>query len=152
MWKPVVGAVALAAVAQAAVSDVTIIFEDGSQITTDLPIYGSAVPLYTVTEVAPLVAPGNGDDGGNEPEPKPEPTKDPELVAIEYCQNFDTSQGLTFAYVEWQRTCDTNKDGEYQFCEDWKYPGPITFSYVWWNRGCQDDPNFSPVKSDSTDD
>jgi len=67
------------------------------------------------------------------------------LAEIEYCQNFDTSQGLTFAYVEWQKRCDTNKDGEYKFCEDWTYPGPINFSYVWWYRGCLDDPEFTPV-------
>lgn len=71
---------------------------------------------------------------------------DPELAAIEYCQNFDTSQGLTFDYVAWQNQCDTNRDGEYKFCEDWVYPGPVSFSAIWWSRGCVDDADFSPVQ------
>jgi hypothetical protein len=71
---------------------------------------------------------------------------DPQLAEITYCQNFDTSQGLTFEYVEWQQRCDTNKDGKYKFCEDWKYTGPISFNSIWWNRGCLDDEDFSPAR------
>ena len=95
---------------------------------------------YVFTPVEPEVEP---EKPPVETEPVPQ---DPELAKIEYCQNFDTSQGLTFEYVDWQRQCDTDRDGEYKFCKDWQYPGPINFSYVWWYRGCLDDPDFTPVE------
>ena len=97
---------------------------------------------YVFTPVEPEVEP---EKPTVEPEPVPVP-QDPELATIEYCQNFDTSQGLTFDYVDWQRQCDTNGDGKYKFCEDWEYTGPISFSSVWWYRGCLDDPDFTPAK------
>ena len=75
---------------------------------------------------------------------EPEVEVDPEIAQVTYCQNFDTSQGLTFEYVEWQRSCDTNKDGEYKFCEDYVAP-TLTFQSVWWGRGCKSDPDFTPV-------
>ena len=98
-------------------------------------------PVPQDDEDAPVV-----DDPIDDPDEEQVVYDDPELQAIQYCQNFDTSQGLTFEYLDWQYQCDTNRDGEYKFCEDWQYPGPINFSYVWWYRGCQDDVDFSPVR------
>ena len=115
----------------------TVVADTTYELTIEDGVYTFS-PINTTPDPDPDPDPDSGSD------PVPVPT-DPALAEIEYCQNFDTSQGLTFAYVEWQKRCDTNKDGEYKFCEDWTYPGPINFSYVWWYRGCLDDPEFTPV-------
>jgi len=85
--------------------------------------------------------PVDSGEGGETP-----PAGNQQLAEVTYCQNFDTSQGLTFEYVEWKRRCDANEDGEYKFCEDWEYTGPVSFQSIWWNRGCLDDEDFSPVR------
>ena len=102
--------------------------------------------VYTFSPVEEVTDPDDGSDDEPDDSKPPVTYEDPELAEIAYCQNFDTSQGLTFEYVAWQQRCDTNKDGAYKFCEDWVYRGPITFQAIWWNRGCQDDVDFTPVK------
>ena len=172
MLKPVV--VALAAISISAMADTTIYFEDGTSLTTESGVYLSDDRLFSASETESsvtfsLVAPVT--TGVEEPEPEPEfgycedgvtektnadgtncdeyvepePEVDPEVAKVQYCQNFDTSQGLTFEYVNWQKQCDTNEDGEYKFCEDWTYTGPLTFQAVWWNRACTDNPDFTPA-------
>jgi len=122
-----------------------------------LAVSATADTLYTKNEGSDgsiTFTPVEKDSGGPVVEPPVPPVvnppvgvpTDPQLADIEYCQNFDTSQGLTFEYTEWKERCDTNGDGEYKFCEDWTYTGPISFSAIWWRRGCLDDEDFSPVK------
>ena len=172
MLKPITAA--LAVISVAAIADTTIYFEDGTSLITESNVYLSDEPLFSSSETETSVTFSVATPvttGVKEPEPEPEfgycedgvtekanskgtncdeyvepePEVDPELAEIQYCQNFDTSQGLTFNYVNWQQQCDTNRDGEYKFCEDWVYTGPITFQAVWWNRACIDNPDFTPV-------
>ena len=128
-----------------AVADTTIYFEDGTSLTTPSDIYLSDRTVYTKREQSGKIIfdPQDPVITGVPEKPEPEPSDD--ILEIEYCQNFDTSEGLTFNYVNWQKRCDTNEDGEYKFCEDWVYTGPLTFQAVWWNRACTENPDFTPV-------
>lgn len=172
MLKPITAA--LTFISAAAIAQTTIYFEDGTSLETESDVYVSDERLFSASETetsvtfsvaAPVVtgveAPepepefGYCDDGVTEKANadgtncdeyvEPEPEVDPEVAKVQYCQNFDTSQGLTFDYLDWKDQCDTNDDGEYKFCEDWVYTGPITFQAVWWNRGCMNNPDFTPV-------
>ena len=52
------------------------------------------------------------------------------------CADFDTSQGLTFGYIYWQKSCDTNNDGEYNICDYYEPSGSATFADIQYNKQC----------------
>ena len=52
------------------------------------------------------------------------------------CADFDTSVGFTFGYIYWQKTCDTNNDGEYNICDYYEPTGGATFADIQYNKQC----------------
>lgn len=51
-----------------------------------------------------------------------------EMGSVQWCETYvPWSEGLTFNMVWWQRICDTNDDGEYNFCEDYIPKQGLTF-------------------------
>ena len=52
------------------------------------------------------------------------------------CADFDTSQGLTFGYIYWDKVCDTNDDGEYNICDYYEPTGSATFADIQYNKQC----------------
>ena len=52
------------------------------------------------------------------------------------CADFDTSQGLTFGYIYWDKACDTNDDGEYNICDYYEPTGGVTFADIEYNKQC----------------
>ena len=52
------------------------------------------------------------------------------------CADFDTTVGITFGYMYWQKACDTNNDGEYNICDYYEPTGSATFADVQYNKQC----------------
>lgn len=52
------------------------------------------------------------------------------------CADFDTSQGLTFSFIYWDRICDRNDDGEYNICDYYEPTGSATFADIQYNKQC----------------
>lgn len=127
-------AILLAIFTSYAVAETTYTLTESNGVYTFTPVVEEPVE-ETVTE-----------EPAEEPAEEVAEITDPELREVAYCQRFDTSQGLTFDYLEWSDRCDTNEDGVYQFCEDWQYSGPISFNYIWWTRGCDLNEDFTPVQ------
>lgn len=51
--------------------------------------------------------------------PPPVVDDGPEVGSREWCEAFDTSGSYTFERQDFDRLCDTNEDGEYNYCDDY---------------------------------
>ena len=75
----------------------------------------------------------------DEEPPVEEPPVDdgPEKGSREWCEEFDTTQPYSFDTQDFDRLCDTNDDGKYNYCEDYvPFQNGFTFEDQDYVREC----------------
>ena len=75
----------------------------------------------------------------DEEPPVEEPPVDdgPEKGSREWCEAFDTTQPYSFDTQDFDRLCDTNDDGKYNYCEDYvPFQNGFTFEDQDYVREC----------------
>jgi hypothetical protein len=123
-------------------AETVILYDDGSQYTVSSSEH---VYVSNYSKLYQLKTYSKGDIKLNQVLPSDKrdyvPVVEPAgaVGSHEWCESYEPwSEGLTFAMVSWQRSCDVNNDGEYNICDWYEPTGIPTFQEFEWQDRCND--------------